>query len=136
MAPEVYEALQQEPGILGELARLGRQRREAEKMAEDEYLDGLYADETELQASHHRMAASDTATVTVFGAGPYELTLTLDDDGASVVQRAGPAGATLVVGDAYLTLEPGRATPVPLSAMPERLVVLGPRGRRWRLLPV
>ena len=137
MGREMYDSLHNDPGLLGDVTRMGRARRRAHDMAHDEYLDGVYVDEAERTDTTQRMAAADTtaSTTTTYATGPWRVRLEIGGDGATVTQQAGPHGATLVVGDQMVPLQPHQPTAVTWTEPPPRLVLLGPRGRRWRLEP-
>ncbi len=136
MSRELYEGLEAEGGLLGELVRLGRVRRAARELASDEYEEGWYVDETEPLAEAERLAADDGEglVAATYAEGPWRLLVTPSPAGLLVLQQEGPAGGTVEAEGAWAALAPGEgALLAGIDRLPPALVVIDLDGRRWRL---
>ena len=142
MSRELYEGLVDGEGelagetpLLSALARHARLRRAARELADAELDEGWYVDEDEAPEEATRLAADDgEIRAAVYAAGPWKLLVTPSPAGLLLLQQEGPEGGTVEHAGAWAALAPGEgALLAGVDTLPERLVLLGPDGRRWTL---
>jgi len=134
------EGLEDEMGVdlliaLGSEARL---RDAARALALEEHLLGVHVDEAELASETMRLAAQDRAhdEVVVFADGGLRVRARVAEGGLEFVQVGGAPGATVVLGETWVPLQPELvARAEGFDEMPAQLVVLDRRGRRRMLRP-
>lgn len=128
--------------LLRALAREGRVRRAARELAQDEFMEGAWVEvEIAEDVSPHRLAAkdgADTPAAILYEAGFWRVRLTTSGDGSrTLVQEAGPVGATIVLpGEppTYMPLSPHQAATIPSDApTPPTLDLLDSVGRTIQL---
>lgn len=142
MSRELYEGLIEGDGelaaeapMLSALARHARLRRAARELATEELDEGWYVDEEEAPEEATRLAADDgEARAGSYAGGPWKLLVTPSPAGLLVLQQEGPPGGTIEHAGAWAALTPGEgALLAGIDALPEKLLLLGPDGRRWTL---
>jgi hypothetical protein len=129
-AREEFDALTQDTGWLGAIARAGRARRAAEDLAALEYEEGWHATVEEAPAEPVRLAADDGPSDRRFTDGMHVVVLTTTASTRVATQVEGPAGATLSWGDTPVPLTPHKPAPTPIGAIPSSLYVIDANGRR------
>jgi len=123
------------------LAALGARHRAAEALAEEEYLLGIYVDETELSEASVLLAAQDEdapapGRAVVYSGGRVRVRVQATETGLSAVQEGGARGLSLRTHAGLLPLQPGVPVLLPgLSGFPEELECLDRRGALLRLTP-
>jgi hypothetical protein len=119
-----------EEDLVRAFAQAGRLHRAAHDLATDEMLEGTHVQDL-LDESEVRLAADDRSEVErTLSAGPYTVQVQWSPAGTyTATQIAGPAGATLVIDEQFLPLEPGTAADLPLQTMPESLSLMDLKGK-------
>jgi len=134
------EGLEDEMGVdfLVALGCEARLREAARSLALEEHLLGTHVDESDLANEQIRLAAQDRAQpeVVVFADGGLRVRARVAEGGLDFVQVGGAPGATVVLGETWVPLQPELvARAEGFKQMPSQLVVLDRRGRRRMLRP-
>ena len=127
MSRDRWDGLLAGHALLAGLAREGARRRHARERSEEEDEFDVEGDLDD--AAPVRLAAADDERA--YSDANYTVVVRL----GQATQTAGPAGLTLLVGDARIVLAPGVSVPLPSAADGEALVGIDARGRQVRLLP-
>ena len=130
---EPYDALSNDAGWLGAIARAGRARRAAEELAEVEYEEGWYAHSEEAAAEPLRLAADDGAARVRWTDGVSAVHIASTPTGRTATQTEGPAGATLLWGGVPVPLTTGVPAALPTGDPPPALHLIDASGRRRTL---
>lgn len=116
--------------LVAAFARIGRIRRAAMDLANDEMHEGLWAieDASEPQAVRYAADDRDETTATYTGED-YVVTLRRDRAVWTATQEQGTPGASLKIGSEWIVLQLGRATALPLDSLPDGLTLVDLSGR-------
>jgi len=112
-----------------------RLHRAAHDLATDEMLEGIWVEEELSVDEDVRLAADDRSTTrATYTGGEYTVEIAVESDGTwSATQRAGASGASLRFGDAWVVLTDGEPAAVPVSALPDEVVLVDLHGREITL---
>ena len=132
MSKELYESLFKRNSIhkgtdelVATFAQMGRLRKAAYNLANDEMLEGTWAIETEGDVAAARFAAEDgIASTAIYAGAGYRILLECMDDTWTVLQLDGPPGASLKLGEYWIVLQPGQPTAIPLPQWPDHLTLV------------
>ncbi len=142
MSQTLYESLfdaSSGPDVATDLvrafARSARVHRVAHDLATDEMMEGMWVAEEMSLDEDVRLAADDRSAVQAFfTADGYVVDLVLRSEGQWVAtQVSGPGGASLRIGSDWVVLTPGVAVEVPVTALPDSLVLVDLQGREITL---
>lgn len=142
MSKNLYESLfvdgsgsDPETDLVRAFARAARLHRAAHDLATDEMLEGTWVEEELSLDEDVRMAADDrSTTAAVYTGAGYAVEIAGEPDGQwTATQVSGPSGASLRFGDAWVVLTDGEPAAVPVSALPEEVVLVDLQGREITL---
>ena len=132
MSKELYESLfdpdrrhEGTDDLVAAFARLGRVRKAAYDLANDEMHEGTWATEVEAEVTAARFAAEDrSAAAAVYSGGGYRVRLERVKETWTVFQLGGPPGASLKLGESWIVLQPGQSTEIPVQEWPKSLTLI------------
>ena len=132
MSKELYESLFKRDSIhegtdelVATFAQMGRLRKAAYNLANDEMHEGTWAIETENDVAAARFAAEDgIASSAIYVGAAYRILLECVDGTWTVLQLDGPPGASLKLGEYWIVLQPGEPTVIPLHEWPDHLTLV------------
>jgi hypothetical protein len=142
MSQALYESLfadqsgpDAETDLVRSFACAARMVRAAHDLASDEMHEGTWTDSEDATIEQMRFAADDrpTTTATYAGSG-YTVDLAQQADGRwTASQVAGTAGASLRFGADWVALVDDAPADVPLTALPDALILVDIQGREITL---
>ena len=129
MSKELYESLfnpdhhhEGTNDLVATFARMGRIRKAAYDLANDEMHEGTWATEIEDKVTAARFAAEDrSAAAAVYSGGGYRVRVECIEETWTVLQLGGPPGASLKLEESWIVLQPGQTTELPVQELPKSL---------------
>ena len=120
--------------LVSAFAREGRLHKAAMALANDEMMEGTWAEEEQLADDAMRYAADDrSADSAVFKGAEYVVEISRSEDGWTATQTAGPPGASLKLGDRWIVLTRDVPTIMELKELPVTVVLVDMSGREFTL---
>ena len=137
MAEELYNSLFDKNGhhegtnaLVAALAQMGRLDRAARELANDEMMEGTWVHEEEAPEQAARYAADDRSDSTaVYAASGYSVAIAMLESGWTATQTGGKPGASLKFGNDWVVLSPGEPVALPITELPEVLILVDLSGR-------